>query len=114
MPSIAPAIFSTPRLRAERIEQRHFEDLRLLDGDPEVMKTLGGLTLSPDETQEAVVRNLARWERHGYGAWVFYTGENREFVGRGALQHFDLEGTDAIEVGYAVRPPFWNQGYGRR
>jgi len=111
MPVAASSSFSTPRLVAERIEQRHFDELRMLDGDPEVMKTLGGAVLAPEETSEALERNLARWRDHGYGMWMFYLADAHEFVGRGTLQHFTLDGNEIVELGYALRPTYWNQGY---
>lgn len=83
----------------------------MLDADPEVMKTLGGAVFEPEETRDALGRNLKRWADHGYGLWMFYLADTHEFVGRGTLQHFPLDGIDVVEVGYALRPAFWNRGF---
>jgi RimJ/RimL family protein N-acetyltransferase len=32
-------------------------------------------------------------------------------LGRGGLRHVPIEGKDEVEIGYAVMPIFWRQGY---
>lgn len=55
-------------------------------------------------------RDLAHWDRHGFGQWWWRLGEDGELVARGGLQWTMVGGEAAIEVGWAVQPQRWNSG----
>lgn len=55
-------------------------------------------------------RDVAHWERHGFGQWWWRHGEDGELVARGGLQWTMVSGEAAIEVGWAVLPQRWNGG----
>jgi RimJ/RimL family protein N-acetyltransferase len=46
-------------------------------GDPEVMKFLGGSTVSAEDAPAVVEKWLERWERHGVGPFVLEHGKDR-------------------------------------
>lgn len=101
--------FETERLDARRVQASDLPDIYAMDSDPRVMATLGGLRTNA-ETRAYLDRNLAHWERHGYGVWTLRSRVDRRFVGRAALRHVEVEGVPEIEVGYALMPEYWRQG----
>lgn len=102
--------FSTVRLNAERLQERHFDLLCRMHQNPRVMATLGGVR-SAAQTREFLDTNLAHWEQHGYGLWIFTAKESGRFVGRGGLRHAVVGGGDEVELAYALEAEFWGQGY---
>lgn len=101
--------FDTERLHAERLQEKHLEDLFRMDQDELVMATLGGLR-SGEDTRGYLVRNLAHWRRHGYGLWIFTARADGRFVGRGGLRQVHVNGVDEVELAYALQSEFWGQG----
>jgi len=101
--------FDTQRLRAERLQEDHFELIHKMNRDERVMTHLGG-PRSPEQTSEYMKQNLAHWEQYGYGIWVLRERATGCFVGRGGLRDLVLEGKNEVEVAYGLLPEFWNKG----
>jgi ribosomal-protein-alanine N-acetyltransferase len=101
---------NTPRLIGTRLCADDLDTLCALHRDPAVMATLGGVR-SDERTRAYLAENLAHWDRHGYGLWVFRERTTGAFVGRGGLRHVTLEGTPEIEVTYALAQASWGKGY---
>ena len=99
----------TTRLLAERLQEKHFEVLCQMHRSPSVMATLGGVR-SAEQTREFLNNNLAHWQQHGYGLWVFTARADGQFVGRGGLRHVHVGGNDELELAYALEASFWGQG----
>jgi len=99
----------TRRLTGSRIGPDDFERLRSLYQDADVAATLGGLR-GDTWVAERFAFELAHWETHGFGAWMFVDGGSGEFVGRGALRHARILDGDRIELGYALVAPSWGSG----
>ena len=74
-----------------------------------VMATLGGLR-SAAETERFLHAQIAHWDRHGFGLFVFRERTSGAFVGRGGLRHVELAGRDEVELAYAVMAACWGQG----
>src|SRR6202521_4722885 len=100
--------FTTPRLVAERLHERHLPDLVALHLDPEVSRYLGGVR-SPEVTRAYLSDNLDHWDRYGFGLWVLKmpTGE---FAGRAGIRHLVVDGVPEVEVVYTFARPFWGRG----
>ena len=105
----APERLETSRLVAERLRDEHFEYLRGMDSDPDVMATLGGVR-SENETWAGLRAGLAHWERNGFGPWVFRDRASGEAVGGAALRRASIEGREEVELGYRVAAARWGQG----
>lgn len=73
------------------------------------MAMLGGVR-DEVKTREYLERNLAHWDRYGYGLWILRDATSGEMIGRGLLRHLDVEGHDDIETGYAFYPEWWGRG----
>jgi ribosomal-protein-alanine N-acetyltransferase len=107
-----PETFTTPRLIAERLTAAHRSELRRMHVDPVTMAFLGGLR-TEEQTDDYLVKNLAHWDRYGFGLWILRSreeGADDEPVGRCVLRHAEIEGVDEIEVGYSFYPPHWGRG----
>jgi [ribosomal protein S5]-alanine N-acetyltransferase len=107
---VAPEVIETPRLRGERIGPEHHAALLALLGDPRVGATLGGAATADDVTA-TIEREVARWDRDGMGYWMFSDRATGEPIGRGGLSRAHVGGRDEVEVGWAVMPARWGQGY---
>jgi ribosomal-protein-alanine N-acetyltransferase len=103
------------RLRPERPWREHarlYEDLLC---DPAVIATMW-----PHEAPgvnrelraaEILADDIAHWQQHAFGPWVFFEISTGMFVGRGGLRNSTFAGQECVEVLYAVRPDAWGRGY---
>ena len=107
--SVEVDTFLTPRLAAERLRDSHLADLRRMHADEKVMATLGGVR-GEAETLALLDDNIEHWARHGFGLWIFCDRSSGEFAGRGGLRHVEIEGTDEVELAYALLVPYWGRG----
>jgi RimJ/RimL family protein N-acetyltransferase len=107
------ATLNTPRMLASAMTPAHFQDLRQLLTDPLVMKTLAsaGKPLADEEIRMLVQQQVEHWRRHGFGFWVFHRCDDGQFIGRGGLKVYEIEGQEVIGLAYAVVSEHWNQGY---
>jgi ribosomal-protein-alanine N-acetyltransferase len=106
---IDPAGFATARMRAEPIGPQHRDGLVALLGDPRVGQTLAGVR-TPAEVDDQIARMAAFHAEHGYGWYAWLERDSGALVARGGLQPARIDGTDEIEVGWAVVPERWGQG----
>jgi RimJ/RimL family protein N-acetyltransferase len=107
--TIVPSV-TTSRLHGSRLHSDDFDLLCALHRDPTVMATLGGVR-SDERTREYLAENLAHWDQHGYGLWIFRDRASGAFIGRGGLRHATIEDAPEIEVTYALTQAAWGQGF---
>ena len=107
------ATLTTARLLAEAITPLYFHDLHRLHTDPLVMKTLSadGKPLAEEAVKVQIEQNIVHWQQHGFGLWVFHRKSDGNFIGRGGLKTYQIEGKDVIGLAYAVMHDYWNQGF---
>ncbi|HEY2070564.1 MAG TPA: GNAT family N-acetyltransferase [Rhizomicrobium sp.] len=103
-----------PRLATERLILRDFrqEDLDHFApflADEEVMRYLGGATLSRDDSWRNMARSAGQWLLRGYGAWAVTRKSDGALMGRVGL--LNPEGWPGLEVGWTLGRPYWGQGY---
>jgi ribosomal-protein-alanine N-acetyltransferase len=101
--------FDTKRLRAERLQQDHFEFIHQMNRDIRIVAHLGGLR-SLEQTSEYMKHNLTHWQQYGYGIWILRRRATGLLTGRGGLRNAVLAGKDEVEVAYGLLPEFWNIG----
>jgi len=100
----------TERLLLNRMRPADFDDLARMYCDERVMATLGGVLLSEEETRRRLGLLLAHWDEHGFGWWVLRDAATGQFVGRGGLRYYVLDGRTEVEVGYGLMPEYWGKG----
>jgi [ribosomal protein S5]-alanine N-acetyltransferase len=105
----------TPRLRGERPEPADTGFYRALFGDARVAATLWpgelGGARAPGQADALLARDIAHWERHGFGPWVFAERESGRAVARAGLQWTMVDGREEVEILYAVAADAWGSGY---
>lgn len=100
--------FTTPRLQARRIRANDLGYVLLTDNDPMIQRWiyLGQPTRS--ESEERLNRWLREEREANLGFWIFSLG--LDDIGHGGLFRSNrMKGE--IELGYALRPPYWKRGY---
>lgn len=108
MPS---TILTTARLRLEPVDDHHFDGLRSINGDPDVMRYITGRPETPDETAAFVARHKAKWAELGYAWWAFIEHDSGELVGTGAIQHLERHPGNPLELAWRLRPDRQGKGY---
>ena len=57
----------TTRLRLEPFELAHFDGLRAMESDPEIMRYISnGVVKTPEETLTSIERVQSRWQQYGF------------------------------------------------
>jgi ribosomal-protein-alanine N-acetyltransferase len=104
---------ATSRMFGERLSLRHFAEIHRLYTDPLVMTTLSadGHVATEESTREHLRMCVEHWQQHGYGLWAFYRKADDEFIGRGGLMIYEIDGEKVIGLAYAVLSEHWNQRF---
>ena len=116
-----PPAFRTPHLLAQRVDERHLDDLARLYAEPAVTDWLGG-GRTRDEVREWIEASAEpHWEQHGFGLYAVYERLGppapETFVGRAGLEIAAedvcaaLGEPKAVELLYALMPSQWGRGY---
>ena len=104
-------ILHSARLRFEPMSDAHYDGLRVLNGDPEVMRYISGQPETPEDTRASIARVQARWDTLGYSWWSLIEEHSGQLVGAGCIQHLGHDPANAHEIGWRLRPDRWGRGY---
>jgi len=104
-------VLHSARLRFEPMCDAHYDGLRVLNGDPEVMRHISGQAETPEETRASIARVQARWDAVGYSWWSLVEELSGDLVGAGCIQHLGHDPANAHEIGWRLRPDRWGRGY---
>lgn len=104
-------VLTTPRLRLEPLEDRHFQGLHDLNRDPVVMRYITGRPDTPEDTQRMIDRVKARWVELGYSWWAFVRQDSGQLIGSGCIQHLNRDPAGPLETGWRLRQDAWGQGF---
>ena len=78
----------TERLNLEPFQASHFDGLRAMESDPEIMRYISnGVVKTPEETRESIHRVTQRWEKYGFSWWAIREKTSGQIVGAACLQH---------------------------
>src|SRR5215469_9268269 len=104
-------MIETPRLILRNWRESDREPFRLMNADSRVMRYFPAL-LTPEETDSAIVRLTSHCETHDFTFWSATLRETNEFIGFIGLFHtpFHAHFTPCVEIGWRLRPEFWNRG----
>jgi RimJ/RimL family protein N-acetyltransferase len=102
-------ILETERLRLREFTHRDLDDLAAMVSDEEQMRFYRAVRTREDAAAW-ISRNLALYERHGYGMWLIEPTAATEFAGYCGIRPLELEGVSETEIGWHVSKSFWNRG----
>ena len=113
MPTLPSEQFTTARLVADRLALAHIPEIHRLHSDPLVMKTLSadGNVMSEEATTKHLQCCTDHWQQRGFGLWLFRGKSAGQFIGRGGLMSYQIDGVEVIGLAYAVLSEYWNQGF---
>jgi RimJ/RimL family protein N-acetyltransferase len=102
----------TPRLLLRGWRESDRAPFASLNADDQVMEYFRS-TLSPSESNAAIERHQAHFEREGFGKWAVELNDSQEFVGTVGIERatFAAPFTPAVEIGWRLARKHWGHGY---
>src|SRR5215211_7937870 len=107
---LAPTAFTLRRLHAERLIEAHLPVLRRMHGNAQLAAGSGIRTAA--ESMASLERNLAHWDRFGFGLWVLRDLHTGRVAGTAGLRHRDIDGVAEVELRCALFPESRGRGLG--
>ncbi|MGH9881360.1 MAG: GNAT family N-acetyltransferase [Pyrinomonadaceae bacterium] len=104
-----PIQLETDRLLLRQWCPDDFEPYAEFCADPEVMRYLGGKTLTRVECWRHMAFLIGHWQLLGYGNFAVEEKATGKFIGR--IGFFNPEGWPGFEIGWTLGRPFWGKGY---
>jgi RimJ/RimL family protein N-acetyltransferase len=102
----------TARLKLEPYNDAHYEGLRVMDSDPNVMRYITkGIVKTPEDTWEGIRRVQARWDKYGFSWWAIKEKSSNVIVGAACLQHLANMNEAPLEIGWRLVPKHNGKGY---
>ncbi|WP_320204521.1 GNAT family N-acetyltransferase [Candidatus Pantoea floridensis] len=102
----------TTHLVLEPFEHAHFDGLRSMESDPEIMRYISnGIVKSPEETRANIERVMLRWQQYGFSWWAMREKESHEVVGAACLQHLANQDGAPLEIGWRLNANHHGKGY---
>lgn len=95
-------ILETERLYLREMEQSDFETLCKILQDEDTMHAYEGV-FSNDEVHEWLDRQIARYQKWGFGLWTVVLKETDEMIGQCGLTIQPWKENEVLEVGYSNR-----------
>lgn len=103
-------ILETPRLVLREYAPEDFEWLHPLFSDPEMMAHYPH-PFSEEETRQWIARNMARYQKDGFGLWVVELRESGRPIGDCGLTMQNINGAMLPEIGYHIARAHQRKGY---
>jgi RimJ/RimL family protein N-acetyltransferase len=111
---VAP-ILETPRLRLRGYRAGDLDAQWASMTDPQVVRFLGGVPQSREETWRKILGSPGLWALLGYGYWVAERREDGAYLGQIGFADFKRDMTPSIEnipeMGWIMAPQAQGQGY---
>ena len=103
-------ILETDRLYLRQMDQGDFQSLCYILQDEETMYAYEGAFCNR-EVQEWLDRQLARYQKWGFGLWAVILKETGEMIGQCGLTMQPWKDREVLEIGYLFRRQYWHKGY---
>lgn len=103
-------ILETERLYLRRMGPEDFPALCRILQDEEVMYAYEG-AFTDAEAEEWLQRQLARYQKWGFGLWAVILKETDEMIGQCGLTMQPWKGEEVLEIGYLFARAYWHRGY---
>lgn len=99
----------TERLELRPLREDDLDAMATLLGDDVALELWGG-ALDRDGARDWIARNVARYERDGFGRCAVVLRETGEPIGDCGLIRTTVEDASEVELGWIVRRSLWGQG----
>lgn len=103
-------ILETERLYLREMEQSDFEALCRILQDEDTMYAYEG-AFSDNEVHEWFDRQIARYQKWGFGLWAVVLKETNEMIGQCGLTMQPWKEDEVLEIGYLFERSYWHNGY---
>lgn len=103
-------ILETERLYLREMEERDFPALCKIMQNEETMYAYEG-AFTDEEVRGWLFRQLARYERYGFGLWAVVLKTTHEMIGQCGLTMQPWKDEEVLEIGYLFRQDCWHKGY---
>lgn len=100
----------TERLRMRPLTPADFDALCAILKDDETMNNYGG-GFDDAMVHEWLDRQLAHYDRWGFGLWAVIRKDTGELIGQCGLTMQPWQDREVLEIGYLFRREFWHHGY---
>ena len=101
----------TPRLYLRLMHLSDRDDLLNIFGDPKVMALFNTSPFNRVQMENWVQRNIEHQTMYGYGLFSVILKSEGILIGDCGLEHMEVEGDLATELGYDFQSDYWNQGF---
>ena len=104
-------VLDTDRLRLRQISVDDADFILQLLNEPSFIQNIGdrGVRTQDDARSYILKGPVASYEKHGFGLWLVEAKESGAPIGICGLIKRDVLAD--VDVGYALLPQFWSQGY---
>lgn len=103
-------VIETERLTLRPMRADDLDAFTHLYADPAVARWVGGVK-TPEETGAWLAWRMESFALQGYGHLAVLDRETGSFLGRCGLAHWEIEGKDELEIGYALVRSAWGRGF---
>ena len=103
-------ILETERLYLREMNQSDFASLCRILKDDETMYAYEG-AFSDDEVREWLDRQIARYQKWGFGLWAVILKDTNEMIGQCGLTMQNWKDVEVLEIGYLFERAHWHKGY---
>lgn len=90
-------------------EETDFETYAQMCADEDIMRYIGGKTMSRVEAWRHMAFHIGHWEMRGYGHWAVEEKATGKFVGR--IGFLNPVGWPAFEIGWTLDKKHWGKGF---
>ena len=103
-------ILETERLYLREMNQSDFASLCRILKDDETMYAYEG-AFSDDEVMAWLDRQIARYQKWGFGLWAVILKDTNEMIGQCGLTMQNWKDDEVLEIGYLFERAHWHKGY---
>lgn len=103
-------IMETERLYLREMKRADFDSLCRTLQDEKAMYAYEG-AFSEKETRQWLGRQIARYEKWGFGLWAVVLKESEIMIGQCGLTMQPWKQEQVLEIGYLFERAYWHKGY---